>query len=287
MSHTDSAVLITGAAGGIGTATVRRLTERGYHVFAGVRRSAPGLDGLPDVDVLPFDVTDPDAVRGAAERVAGALGDRVLRAVINNAGLIIQGPQELVPPADLRRQFEVNTLGPAYVTQAFLPLLRRSTGRVINVSAPTANTPLPFMGPISASKAALAALSEALRAELAAWDIPVVLIEPDSTDTPIFAKADADARRALADTDPARVALYAPHLEALAKAMAAQRPAPVEPVAKAIVEAVEARNPKRRYVIGRARMLSMLSRLPASMRESMIARTFGLAGIRPPAEVTS
>jgi NAD(P)-dependent dehydrogenase (short-subunit alcohol dehydrogenase family) len=287
MSRTDSAVLITGAAGGIGTATVRLLAERGYHVFAGVRRTAAALDGLPGVHVLPFDVTDPDAVRGAAERVAGALGGRKLRAVINNAGLIIQGPQELVPPADLRRQFEVNTFGPIYVTQAFLPLLRSAGGRLINVSAPTANTPLPFMGPISASKAALASLSEALRTELAVWDIPVVLIEPDSTDTPIFAKADADANRALAGADPSRAALYRAHLEALGKAMAAQKPAPVAPVAKAIVEAVEATSPKRRYVVGRARVLSMLSRLPAGMRESMIARTFGLSKIRRPAEVRS
>ena len=61
-----------------------RLGERGRHVGACEQR----LDGLPGVDVLPFDVTDPDAVRGAAGRVAGSLGGRTLRAVINNAGLI-------------------------------------------------------------------------------------------------------------------------------------------------------------------------------------------------------
>lgn len=285
MSHTRSAVLITGAAGGIGTATVRLLVERGHHVFAGVHRSAAALHGLSGVHVLPFDVTDPDAVRGAAERVAAALDGRQLRAVVNNAGLIVQGPLELVPPADLRRQFEVNTFGPTFVAQAFLPLLRSGGGRLVNVSAPTANTPLPFLGPISASKAALASLSEALRTELAAWDVPVVLVEPDSTDTPIFAKADAAARRALADADPARVALYRPHLEALGAAMAAQEPAAVGPVATAIVEAVESRRPKRRYVVGRARMLSALSRLPAGLREKMIARTFGLAGIRRPPQL--
>ena len=280
MSQNDSAVLITGAAGGIGVAAVTLLAERGHRVFAGVRRPAPALDGLPGVEQVSFDVTDPDAVAAAAGSVSAAVDDAGLRAVVNNAGLIIQGPQELLPPADLRRQFEVNTFGPVFVTQSFLPLLRRGRGRVVNVSAPTANTPIPFMGPISARKAALAALSEALRTELAAWDIPVVIVEPDGTDTRIFAKADADARRALSRTDPARAALYAPHLEAIAAASAAQRLAPVASAAKAIVEAVEARNPKRRYLVGGARTLSVLSRLPAGLRERIVTRAFGLGGIR-------
>ncbi|GAA1295087.1 SDR family oxidoreductase [Pseudonocardia aurantiaca] len=277
MSDTDSAVLITGAAGGIGSAAVRLLAERGHRVFAGVRRPAPALDGLPRVEQLPFDVTDPDAVAAAADAVSAAVGG--LRAVVNNAGLIVQGPQELLPPADLRLQFEVNTFAPVYVTQAFLPLLRRGHGRVINVSAPTANTPIPFMGPISASKAALASLSSALRTELAAWDIPVVLVEPDSTDTPIWAKTDASTRRSLDAADQARAALYAPHLEAIAAATAAQKLGPVEPAAKAILAAVEARTPKRRYFVGRARALSTLSKLPDGLRERLIAQTFGLSGL--------
>lgn len=278
------AVLITGAAGGIGAATVRLLSDRGYRVFAGVNRTSAAVEGLAGVELLRFDVSDPAAVTDAAHIVASKVDG--LRAVINNAGLIIQGPQELLPPEDLRHQFEVNTFGPAYVSQSFLPLLRSGRGRLVNVSAPTANTALPFMGPISASKAALASLSVALRAELAAWSIPVILIEPDSTDTAIFAKADAETQRALSRVDPARAALYSKQLDAVGKAVAAQKPGPVEPVAMAILKAVEARSPKRRYVVGRgARLLSILSRLPEGLRERMITRTFGLAGIRS-AEVT-
>lgn len=279
MSEERPAVLITGAAGGIGTAAVRLLAERGHRVFAGVHSTAPLLDGLRRVEVLPFDVSDPNQVGAAADAVSAAVGDRGLRAVVNNAGVIVQGPLELVPPGELRRQFEVNTFGPAYVTQAFLPLLRLGRGRVINVSAPSANTPMPFMGPISASKAALASMSEALRTELAAWDIPVVLVEPDSTDTQIFVKAGTRARRALDSADPATAALYAPHLAAVENAMAQFAPGPIQPVARAILTAVEADRPRRRYCTGRARMLSATSWLPVAVRERLIARLFGLTQI--------
>ncbi len=271
------AVLVTGAAGGIGSATVDLLLARGYRVFAGVRSEPGGLERA-DVDVLPLDVSDPAAVKAAAERISTAVGSQGLAAVVNNAGTIVQGPLEIVPPDELRRQFEVCTFGPSYVVQELLPLLRASgRGRVVNVSAPTANTPLPFLGPISASKAALASLSEALRGELAAWRIPVSLVEPDTTDTPIFAKAETSSRRALHRADPARLALYQEHLPVVERAMSQQKPRPVAPVARAIVHAVDARRPRRRYSVGPgARALLLLSQLPPALRERMVARTLGL-----------
>ncbi|MEV1172518.1 SDR family NAD(P)-dependent oxidoreductase [Nonomuraea sp. NPDC049784] len=277
------AIFLTGAAGGIGEALVKDLTQRGYLVFAGVRSNRGSLDELPHVVTVQVDVTDPGSVADAAKRVSRhptAAGG--LHAVINNAGVIVQGPLELVPPAELQRQFEVNTFGPTYVTQAFLPLLRLGGGRVVNVGASTARTPLPLMAPISASKAALAALSDAQRLELAAWNIPVVLVEPGATETPIFASAEAAAKSATDSADPHRVALYANHLAAFAKMMAKQKNGPVHRVVKTIVTAVEVRNPKRRYVTGSdAHVLVTLSRLPASLRERLIASNFGLDKVTP------
>ena len=196
-------VFITGASAGIGAATARLLASEGYTVYAAVHTGAGALAGLPGVRQVPADVTDPGSVAAAARQVAAQAGDRGLHAVINNAGIIVQGPLELVPPADLLHQFQVNTLGPAYVVQAFLPLLRAGHGRVINISAPTARLPVPFMAPISASKAALASLADALRLELAAWGIPVSVVEPGGTDTQIFAKAQAAADAGLAAAGPA------------------------------------------------------------------------------------
>ncbi|WP_043635970.1 SDR family NAD(P)-dependent oxidoreductase [Nonomuraea candida] len=275
------AVLITGASGGIGRALVRSLADRGYTVFVGVRDGGEGLADVPGVRPVRLEVTDPDGVEAAARQVGREVRDWGLAAVINNAGVIVQGPLELVPPAELRRQFEVNTFGPAFVTRAFLPLLRAGAGRVINISAPTARQPMPFLAALSGSKAALAAMSQALRMELAAWDIPVVLVEPGTTATEIFDKAGAAAKAALALAEPHRVALYAGHLAAVEKALAGQRPGPVEPVARTVARALEDRRPKRLYVVpGDARLISLLTRLPVALRERLVIGNLGLAGVR-------
>ncbi|NUW32615.1 SDR family NAD(P)-dependent oxidoreductase [Nonomuraea sp. SMC257] len=192
--------------------------------------------------------------------------------------MIVQGPLELVPEAELRRQFEVNVYGPANVMRAFLPLVRKGKGRIVNISAPTARTAIPFLAPISASKAALESLSDAARVELAPWDIPVVLIQPGAMATAIFDKAGAAARTALAEAPAERRTLYGKQLEALDKMLAGQRLSPVTAVVDAIVRAVEARRPRPRYVVGAdARALVMLSRLPTRLRDKLLTRTLGLA----------
>jgi len=270
-------VFITGAAAGIGAATTRRLAEAGYRVLAGVHREAGSLASIPGVQPVAIDVTDPSSAGNAAKAVAETTGGSGLQAVINNAGVIVRGPLELVPPEELRRQFEVNTFGPAHVIQAFLPQLRTGKGRIINVSAPTARVPVPFMAPIGGSKAALASFSDSLRVELGAWGIPVVVIEPGGTDTAIFQKADAAAQAALAAADQARVALYSHQLGAVAKAAARQKLGPADAVARTIVAAVEARKPKRRYMAGSgAAVFGVLAHLPAGVRERLIKTVFGL-----------
>jgi len=274
---TKGNVFITGAGTGIGAATTKRLAEAGYRVFAGVHTETGSLAGRPGVQPVAIDVTDPASVENAAKAVEEAVGGNGLRAVVNNAGVIVQGPLELVPAEGLRRQFEVNTLGPAHVIQAFLPLLREGKGRIINISAPTARVPVPFMAPIGASKAALASFSDSLRVELGAWDIPVVVIEPGGTDTAIFQKANAATQAALGAADPARVALYNDQLAAVAKAAAKQKLGPADAVAKTIADAVAARKPKRRYMAGSGvAIFGVLAHLPTSLRERLIRIVFGL-----------
>jgi NAD(P)-dependent dehydrogenase (short-subunit alcohol dehydrogenase family) len=239
------------------------------------------LPDLPSVRRVPIDVTDPGSSAAAAEWVEREAHGGALAALINNAGIIIQGPLELVPAEDLRRQFEVNTLGPVNVTRAFLPLLRRGGGRVVNISAPTARVPVPFMAPIGASKAALVSLSDALRSELAAWEVPVVVVEPGGTATEIFAKADAAAESALANTDPRQVALYRHHLDAVARAGAKQRLGSADVIAELILKAVQARRPRRRYAGGSgSRLFGGLSHLPPGIRDRVVSRAFGLSAVQ-------
>jgi NAD(P)-dependent dehydrogenase (short-subunit alcohol dehydrogenase family) len=280
MSNTGS-VFVTGAGAGIGAATARALAADGFTVFAGVHHDRSGLEGVSGVRVVQLDVTDAVSVAAAVQEIATAVGSSGLQALVNNAGVIVQGPQELLSDAELRRQFEVNTFGPATVTRHCLPLLRAGRGRVVNISAPTARTPLPFLGPIGASKAALASLSDALRLELSPWRIPVVLVEPGGTATDIFTKAEsAFQATVLPDASPA-LALYSRQLDALAAASARQRLAPADTVARLIVSAVTARRPRRRYTARNARLFRVLSHLPAGLRERAVLAALGLRNAMP------
>jgi NAD(P)-dependent dehydrogenase (short-subunit alcohol dehydrogenase family) len=272
------AVFLTGAAGGIGVASARTLAERGFTVFAGVRRESPELAGIGGVRQVPLEVTDPGSVREAASAVAERLGGTGLHALVNNAGIMIQGPVELVPDADLERQFSVNVHGAVRVIQAFLPLLRAGRGRLVNVSAPTARVAVPFAAPVSASKAALQSISDALRVELAPFGIAVALVEPGTTQTPLWGKTEAAARAAFVRADPGLAALYGARVKRLEVTAAKTKRHPADGVARAIVRAVTARRPKIRYTVGAARQVGMLTRLPTRTRDRVLAAALGIAG---------
>jgi NAD(P)-dependent dehydrogenase (short-subunit alcohol dehydrogenase family) len=280
-------VLVTGAGGGIGAATARALAARGYRVYAGVRgpRVLGGQWDGPDaagIEEIELDVTDARSVRTAANEITARQGDGGLAAIVNNAGVLVQGPLELVPASEMHRQFAVNVVGASEVVGAFLPLLRQGGGRIINISAPTARIAVPFAGPISASKAALESLSDALRVELEPWRIPVILVVPGAVDTQIFAKAAAAAQATMDAADPRRVALYSQQLDAVSEALGRQKPAPPERVAATIVRAVEARKPRTRYLATPdARLFGIVARLPAGTRTRLLRAQLGLKNSRP------
>jgi NAD(P)-dependent dehydrogenase (short-subunit alcohol dehydrogenase family) len=269
-------VLLTGAGGGVGRATTQALVDHGFRVYAAVRDEGGELPKHPDVKTMRMDVTDPASVAGALAQVLddGCTG---LRGIVNNAGIIVRGPLELVTAQDLRRQFDVNVFGAVAVTQAFLPLLRAGHGRLVNVTAATARVAGPFFGPISASKAALQSLSDAQRLELAHWGLPVVVIEPGLLDTPIFDKAAAATAKAVAALTPAQKALYEAQLQAVGAAMAKAKPASPAIVADTVVKALTARKPKPRYTVGPdTRLLGLLARLPLRTRDRLLAGVMGL-----------
>jgi NAD(P)-dependent dehydrogenase (short-subunit alcohol dehydrogenase family) len=273
-------VLITGAAGGIGRATVRRLAEGGWPVFAGVRRpeDARAFDGIAAVTPIVIDVLDEASVRAASVEIDRRLGDTQLHAIVNNAGIIVQGPVELVPAAELERQFAVNVYGPMSVVRVFGPRIRADKARVVNVSAPTARRAVPHLGPISASKAALESLSAALRVELAPWGVDVVIVEPTAASTPVFSKADAAADAAQDGLPEALVGSYREQLDAVAAASARQRLADPESVAKVLVTAITAPRPRTVYYAGSgAKLLPTLAKLPDRLGDRVIAGSFGLS----------
>lgn len=270
------AVLLTGAGGGVGRATTQALADQGFTVYAAVRSPHTELPEHPNVLPVQLDVTDPDSVADAVARVLGD-GCAGLHGIVNNAGIIVQGPLELVTPEELRHQFDVNVFGAVAVTQAFLPLLRAGHGRLINITAATARVAGPFFGPISASKAALQSLSDAQRLELAHWGLPVVVIEPGMMDTAIFDKAASAAAKSATALTPAQRALYDAQLGAATAALAKSKAASPTIVADAVLKALTARKPKPRYTVGPdTRLLGLLARLPLRTRDRLLAGVLGL-----------
>jgi NAD(P)-dependent dehydrogenase (short-subunit alcohol dehydrogenase family) len=260
------AALVTGASSGIGAACVARLVSDGWRVFAGVRRTGDAPRGSEEI---LLDVTSEEQIRAAAERI-----DR-LDALVNNAGIAIAMPLEFIPLQELRRQLDVNVIGQVAVTQAFLPHLRRSHGRVVFIGSIAGKSALPFLGAYAASKHALEALADSLRIELRPFGVSVSLVEPGTIRTPIWEKS-AVVADSLAERAPAALRnLYGDRIAAFGR-VAARRGAsgaPVEAVARAVEQALTQERPRTRKLVGRdAKLRAGVERLPDRIRDSVYER---------------
>lgn len=277
----NRAIVITGASTGIGAAAAERLARAGYTVFAGVRsqKDAAVVKAMHE-RVLPLhlDVTRPDAIAGAAAEVQSA--GMHLCGLVNNAGIAVAGPLEYLPMAELHKQFEVNVFGAVAVTQAFLPALRETRGRVVFVGSVQGRLTAPFLGPYSASKFALEALTDAFRMELYRSGIKVSIIEPGAVRTPIWKKG-RERKDALVAMLPARaLEHYGAAVEAVARvAQTEERDGmPVSTVAAIIETALTSRRPKARYVVGMpARIQTYMALLPEPVRDALLRKVMGLS----------
>jgi NAD(P)-dependent dehydrogenase (short-subunit alcohol dehydrogenase family) len=264
-------VLVTGASSGIGEACARRLARRGWRVLAGVRTPEDGarLEAAGASPVL-LDVTNAEQIAAVAESVGGELDG-----LVDNAGIAIAAPLEVVPLDELRRQLEVNVIGQVAVLQAVLPALRAARGRVVLMGSIAGRSALPFLGPYAASKFALEAVADSLRVELRPWGIGVSIVEPGSIRTPIWTKGAARADELRAGFPAGAQELYGAAVERF-RAVAAKRGAggagPDE-VAKAVEHALTADRPKPRYLVGRdAKIRARLQRLPTRLRDRVITK---------------
>ncbi|MER6423609.1 SDR family NAD(P)-dependent oxidoreductase [Streptomyces sp. NPDC001137] len=266
-------VLVTGATGGVGSAVARRLHTDGWIVYA-AHRGPADAEPLRDAGFTPvrLDLTDEESVLAAAE----ALGPR-LDGLVNSAAIMGQGPVELTPAEVWRRQFEINVIGQAAVIRAFLPALRRSGGRIVNIGAVSARVPPPFFGPIAASKAGLSALTQSLRAELHHQGVKVSLVEPGAMNTAIFATADKASAELGWAGSPQTHRHYARALDAVRATAARQTLGPVDPAVNAVVRALTARRPATLYTTGRdGRTLALLRFLPDGLRDRLLLRAMGV-----------
>ena len=277
-------VLITGTSTGIGRSCALDLACKGWLVFAGVRKPADGeaLRAKVPANIRPLliDVTDESSIAEAANEVTQTVGDAGLSGLVNNAGIVVSGPMESLPSTELRRQFEVNTIGVSLVTQAFLPLLRRARGRIVNISSASAYLAIPLLGPYSASKAAMEKLTDALRIELLPSGIKVAIIQPGVVTTPIWDKSLA-SHDTLRRTMSAKLGdLYGHDLDAMRRYCAAQPSAgmPADKIAKAVYHALTARHPKTRYRVGPAPWIGLLAsrHVPTRWMDRLVRRIIGM-----------
>ena len=175
-------ILITGCSSGIGAALALELHRRGHRVYATARRpgslAALTAEGL---ETLALDVNDDDSIAEVMARIDSDVGH--LDMLVNNAGFSQVGAVLDLTREDLRQQYETNVIAPVAVSRAALPLLRRAAGLagqaiVANVGSIVGLFTTPFAGAYCSSKAAVHSLSDALRMELAPFDIKVVTIQP-------------------------------------------------------------------------------------------------------------
>jgi NAD(P)-dependent dehydrogenase (short-subunit alcohol dehydrogenase family) len=271
------AVVVTGASSGIGEAIARHRASLGFHVFAGVRKEEDaGRLREAGLRPLELDVTDGDSIVAAKEQVEGIMGGW-LSGLVNNAGIAVSGPIEFLPVEEFRRQLEVNVVGQMAVTQAFLPLLRQARGRVVNISSIGGRVALPLLGPYAASKFALEGLSDALRRELRPHGVEVVVVEPGGIKTPIWDKGNATADSLMESMPPEASELYGDTVEAVrrrSREVAEERGLPPEAVAEVVGEALTARKPRTRYLVGRDAKLraAIAKRVPDRAMDALIDR---------------
>jgi NAD(P)-dependent dehydrogenase (short-subunit alcohol dehydrogenase family) len=268
--------LVTGASSGIGRATVRRLDAAGWKVFAGVRKEEDAAalreESSPRLEPLMLDVTDADAIATAAERIGAEPGG--LDGLVDNAGVAVPGPLETMPIEDFRRQIELNLTAQLAVTQAMLPAIRTARGRIVLITSLGGRVALPFTGAYHAAKFGLEAVGDSLRQELAPWGLRVVIVEPGSIDTPIWARGEASADESLAGS-PRMQQLYGAAIERYRKVIrdTAERGIPPEKAAAKIQHALETRRPRTRYLVGLDAQIQgrLMPLLPTPLTDRIVA----------------
>jgi len=266
-------VLITGCSSGIGRALADAFKSAGYEVWASARR-------VEDVDALraagfqavQLNVNDSAALQHLTEQVGE------LDVLINNAGYGGMGPLLDGGTQAMQQQFETNVFSVVGVTQALFPALRRRKGLVVNIGSVSGVLVTPFAGAYCASKAAVHALSDALRMELAPFGVRVMEVQPGAIDTSFAKNAGTQAELLINQQSP-----WWPLRESIrARTQASQdRPTPASAFAADVLKAVQQAKPPRllRSGNGSRALPLMAALLPKGLLERVLKKRFGLGGV--------
>ncbi len=280
----NKCVVISGASTGIGYALALEFDQRGFHVYAGVRRAEDGdrlrQAGSERMKPVTLEVTQDASVDAVVERVRadGLYTDSLI--VISNAGVMYPSPIEGMPMRNTEKTFQVNYFGVVRLSKAFVPLLREARhGRVAIIGSVGGRVAQPLLADYTASKAAVRSFSRSLRMELAAWNIAVVLIEPGAVTSKLMERGLGTFESDWNTIDPQIAENWAPVMErvqSITKNFSHMLPA--DKAATRIADAIVRRSPRREVLIGKdAQALNILQRmLPQTLFEKIVSRIYQL-----------
>ena len=189
-------VAITGAGSGLGRELAIGFSAKGYQVFGtALSESEKNLTTGGDITITIADITKEEQVNNWKEQVRKLLNGDGLNLLINNAGVLTPGPMEVLSLSAVRHEFEVNVFGSLATIHAFLPLLRMTKGRIVQIGSMTGRFPIPFSGPSSASKATMEAFADVYRTELRPFGVDFIMVQPGNMFTGGPAKTAAQLKQ--------------------------------------------------------------------------------------------
>ncbi|MGX5220459.1 SDR family oxidoreductase [Pseudomonas segetis] len=271
---TQFTALITGCSSGIGRALAEVFQAAGYKVWATARKESDlAALSAAGFNAVQLDVNDAAAVEQLGARLAEEIGG--LDVLINNAGYGAMGPLLDGGAEGMRKQFETNVFALVGITRALFPLLRRNKGLVVNIGSVSGVLVTPFAGAYCASKAAVHALTDALRLELAPFSIDVMEVQPGAIASSFGSNASQQAEQLIDGKSP-----WWPLREGIrARANASQdNPTPALHFARNLLAAVQRDKRPRLIRLGNgSHMLPLLANLlPKALLEKGLMKRFGL-----------
>ena len=282
MTNNKRMAVVTGSSSGIGLATAQELARRGFHVLAGVRkqRDADRL-ASENIESVIVDVTDEKQVAALADRVANDPEGRRLGVLVNNAGVPLNAPAEVIPMDGWRRHFDVSFFGHVAVVQALLPaLIAGGDGRLVNISSIGGRVAFPTFGAYAGAKFALEGFSDALRREVGRLGVKVIVIEPGNITTPIWNKTMATMDEMAANMTSDQHARYDDLIAAIRNQAGQRAGSGIQPrqAAEMIADAIQSPKPRTRYRVGRdAKLGAVISGLLGDRAfDRLVARNLGI-----------
>lgn len=206
-----------------------------------------------NLTVVTLEMTAASDIEQVFTQVNSKLDSTKEFVLVNNAGIAVGSPVESLPMDEWRNLYEINLFGPIRLIQKFLPVLRKTKGRVVNVGSISGRISTPFLAPYSSSKFALRSMTDSLRREVLPLGVKVVLIEPGPTKTNIWSKSLEHGQELESKMSSEMLAVYGQQVKSLRTGVeqTAKNAVAVEIVVERMVDAIENENPKLYYLVGK------------------------------------